>query len=415
MLIYAGIDEAGYGPFFGPMTVGCSVFRIPNADGPGDGGQVREGARGGTRAEKTAGAGLPDLWARLNRAVSPTLTGRKGRVVVADSKKLKTKAAGIGHLETGCLAFAGLWDGLASASPRADTSANIMDLAGWTEVLGERSHRDLAAVPWYSVSEAGPWETLPARADAGELAIARGMLRQTAGRIGVEVADLRCAVVLEDRFNRMVATTRSKAAVNFTFIAGHLRHIWEHHGNNHPVVVVDRQSGRMRYRDLLAMTFPETRVSVNLETTERSSYQLDHASPSHPLSPRPKNSATSEPMAPSQPRGRGGGGTQEGAGEVGPKGGPEGWGEGGRGGGRAMTVRFETRAETGHLPVALASMLAKYNRELWMGRFNRTFGRWLPSVAPTAGYGTDAKRFWQEVQPELARLGIDPRALRRQA
>lgn len=80
-----------------------------------------------------------------------------------------------------------------------------------------------------------------------------------------------------------------------------------------------------------------------------------------------------------------------------------------------MTVHFQTGAEEQHMPVALASMLAKYNRELLMARLQAYFTRHLPGIAPTAGYGSDAKRFWQEVQPELGRLKIDGRTLRRQA
>ena len=228
MLIYAGIDEAGYGPLFGPLTVGRCVIRIPRAASPGAGRPGGRGAGGG------GDDGLPDLWARLNKAVSRTLTGRRGRLVVADSKKLKTRAAGIAHLETGCLAFAGLWDHGAEdtekagqtagaeaedAKPQAaDETGGELDVAGWLDRLGEVSHRGLAEVPWYGVEQAGPWAALPVAADAGELAVARGMLRQTACRIGVEIADLGCAVVFEDRFNAMVAATRSKAAVNFTCI-----------------------------------------------------------------------------------------------------------------------------------------------------------------------------------------------------
>ena len=80
-----------------------------------------------------------------------------------------------------------------------------------------------------------------------------------------------------------------------------------------------------------------------------------------------------------------------------------------------MTVIFQTSAEEQHMPVALASMIAKYNRELLMQRFKAYFAEKLPSIPPTAGYGSDAKRFWQDVQPHLARLGLDRKFLRRHA
>jgi len=338
MFIYAGIDEAGYGPFFGPMTVGRCVLRVPKLNHDVE---------------------PPDLWARLNKAVCRRLSGRKGRLVVNDSKKLTTKAAGIKHLEMGCLAFASLVDA-EQQSPAG------WDVGSWLDAMGEESHRSLHGMPWYTVAEVGPWAALPTTADAGELAIARGVLRQTCGRIGVEVADLGCAVVFEDRFNQMVGATRSKAAVSFTFVAGHLQAIWRDYAEHRPTVVVDRQSGRMRYRDVLAMNFAECEVSVLAESAERSSYRIDGP----------------------------------GVGATPPK---------------SMTVTFQTSAEEQYMPVALASMIAKYNRELLMQRFKAYFSAKLPGVPPTAGYGSDAKRFWQDVQPRLASLGLDANILRRRA
>jgi ribonuclease HII len=67
------------------------------------------------------------------------------------------------------------------------------------------------------------------------------------------------------------------------------------------------------------------------------------------------------------------------------------------------------------MPVALASMIAKYTRELLMVRFQEWFTRRAPQVRPTAGYALDAKRFWAEIQPLLPALAVDPAVLRRMA
>ncbi|MCH8212384.1 MAG: ribonuclease HII, partial [Planctomycetes bacterium] len=32
MLVYAGIDEAGYGPMLGPLCLGCTVFVLKDYD-----------------------------------------------------------------------------------------------------------------------------------------------------------------------------------------------------------------------------------------------------------------------------------------------------------------------------------------------------------------------------------------------
>ena len=78
-----------------------------------------------------------------------------------------------------------------------------------------------------------------------------------------------------------------------------------------------------------------------------------------------------------------------------------------------MIVRFEVNGDGNHMPVALASMVSKYTRELLMARFQAWFARRAPRVKPTAGYGSDAKRFWQDIEPILPQLSIQPHDLRR--
>jgi hypothetical protein len=68
-------------------------------------------------------------------------------------------------------------------------------------------------------------------------------------------------------------------------------------------------------------------------------------------------------------------------------------------------IRFETKSER-HLPVALASMMSKYLRELSMVLFNRFWTTRLPGLKPTAGYPQDARRFRQEIAPLQRELGI---------
>ena len=63
-----------------------------------------------------------------------------------------------------------------------------------------------------------------------------------------------------------------------------------------------------------------------------------------------------------------------------------------------MLVKFVTRADGQFLPVGLASMLAKYTRELHMELFNSFWRTLAPDVKPTAGYPTDAARFLEEIR-----------------
>lgn len=70
------------------------------------------------------------------------------------------------------------------------------------------------------------------------------------------------------------------------------------------------------------------------------------------------------------------------------------------------TIRFEPRAES-QGPVALASMVAKYLRELAMTQFNRFWLDRIPGLKPTQGYPLDARRFQCAIAEEQKRLGIE--------
>ena len=119
-------------------------------------------------------------------------------------------------------------------------------------------------------------------------------------------------------------------------------------GKHHPIVVVDRQGGRTKYRHLLAMNFPDANITILDQTQQRSGYRLESVGPAQS--------------------------------------------------GRVLTVWFEVDADQRHMPVALASMISKYTRELLMARFNAFFNGRVPQVRPTAGYARDAKRFWAQIQ-----------------
>ena len=73
------------------------------------------------------------------------------------------------------------------------------------------------------------------------------------------------------------------------------------------------------------------------------------------------------------------------------------------------TISFRCQGERA-LPVALASMTAKYLRELAMRAFNDYWCRRFP-IAPTAGYSQDARRFKKQIAPLQTALGIDDRQL----
>lgn len=326
MRYIAGIDEAGYGPVVGPLVVGRSVFRLPEA-------LVK----------------VP-LWEVLDSAICRTLKeARKGRLAINDSKKLTTKAAGIKHLEMGCLAFVPGDDG--------DWPARLDD---WLHLLGSVAAERVGHLPWYAANEAMPWQSLPAspHVEVESLRIARAMLQRAMAERDIACVEIGAAVLMEDLFNELVGKLRTKAGVSFTFVGKHLAHLWEHYGEAGIHVAIDRQGGRTRYLDLLMEMFPDAQFTVAEETQERAAYRMVLGT-------------------------------------------------------RSMSVSFLVRAEEQHLPVALASMASKYTRELMMDRMNHWFTQRIDGLKPTKGYAVDGGRFLEEVQPHAERLNIDLRLLRR--
>ena len=67
------------------------------------------------------------------------------------------------------------------------------------------------------------------------------------------------------------------------------------------------------------------------------------------------------------------------------------------------------------MPVALASMAAKYLRELSMQAFNAHWSARIPGLRETAGYPVDAARWRREAEAAVQRAGIPWDAVWRRA
>lgn len=162
----------------------------------------------------------------------------------------------------------------------------------------------------------------------------------------------RAYVTPTPRFNQLVDRHRTKAAPVAEGVKQLLRAAAEL--PEHPVfIVIDKQGGRNFYAPMISGAFPDGWIKVLGEAGDCSVYEVE-------------------------------------------------------GLGRQIRLTFRPKAERHCLPVAVASMLAKYFREALMKQFNQYWSGHVPGLAPTAGYPTDAKRFYAEIQPTMMRLRLTP-------
>jgi hypothetical protein len=318
MFIYSGIDEAGYGPTLGPLVITSATFIIDNPD------------------YRTDPPG--SLWDLLGDAVCGRITDEAKRIPVNDSKLLYNAAMGLGHLERGILSF------LYTSGLDPRSTAEIFELLGYDEE-SKQNHRE-----WYRDPEGRP--ELPVGCKPELLESNRAALAACMDERRVQLADIKSAVVFEERFNNLLRRYENKAKASWSFVAGHLRNIWETYGHQAPYVVIDRQGGRRYYEEVLSDFFPRTVIGIAEDSREFTRYRII-------------------------------------------------------GEGRRMDVTLQTKSEQYHLPVALASMTAKYLRELMMMRFHRYWLEKAPHVKPSFGYFADGRRFVEEIEPYLKELGIE--------
>jgi len=208
--------------------------------------------------------------------------------------------------------------------------------------------------PWYAGGELA----LPTCGDAAGVDLTGRALAAALARGDVAPPRLRGEVVFAGQFNRLVAGTRNKSVALFDVTCHLLAPLWRGLAGEEAVVHLDRHGGRIHYVDALRRAFPEARLRVLREDTEASRYVLTE-------------------------------------------------------GRRRMELCFAPAAEQAHLPVALASMLAKYLRELFMRLFNAYWAREVSQVRPTAGYYVDGRRFYRDIAPAVRRLGVEERLLYR--
>ncbi len=195
--------------------------------------------------------------------------------------------------------------------------------------------------------------TLPVDLTKARAASAADRLGKGLEDAEVQLLTVAPRLVFPAEFNRLTDHHGSKGAalshVTLTLLADVLKELPTEAGSSCRVTC-DKHGGRNQYAALLQHHFPHAWVEVLDESRAISRYRWEHQ-------------------------------------------------------GQTRSVEFRAGGEA-ELPTALASMTAKYLRELAMQGFNAYWAERAPGVKPTAGYPVDAKRFWADTAEARQATGI---------
>ena len=169
--------------------------------------------------------------------------------------------------------------------------------------------------------------------------------RKCCERHGVRLVAIKAAIIEPRKLNQLVRDCDNKALALSRLAFKLLRSVWNP-DDDETFIVGDKHGGRNRYDELLSEVLDGEMIFRLKEGAERSDYRVGKT-----------------------------------------------------------VLRFQPRAEE-HGPVALASMTAKYVRELSMAQFNRFWAKHIDGLKPTQGYPVDAKRFRSEIAEKQKQLAI---------
>lgn len=225
----AGVDEAGLGPILGPLVVAGAAMAGPEGRDP---------------------------WKALRKHVSRDRV-EKGKIRVADSKKVYSGDHGLERLEHTVLTFWTAW--------RGELPRSLTDLLAGFSVETE----PLRACPWYRDLDL----RLPLHADPGLLELHAHGLARSLEEQELEILHLAALPVDAQEFNDLIAETDNKSRTHFhaySRVIGELVALLPDGAH----LVADRCGGLAHYAPALRRAFPGAQVQKLKERPMESSYAV---------------------------------------------------------------------------------------------------------------------------------------------
>ena len=283
-----------------------------------------------------------DFWRTFAEVLTNSPEANETRLHVADSKQVFQPKRGFGALERGVLGALKM----IGHEPRSFEDLCVL-LKSDAGSVGHGATDTFNERKIEAVSDSPPWYSgtqLELPSEPHDFSIIEAW-RQCCERCGVRLVAIKAAIIEPQRFNQLIREYDNKSLVVSRVAFQLLRTVWSS-DETETFVIGDKHGGRNRYDQLLSEVLDGEMIFRLEEGAERSDYRI----------------------------------------------------------GKTI-LRFQPRAEE-HGPVALASMTAKYVRELAMTRFNRFWANHIAGIKPTQGYPVDAKRFRDQIAETQRKLAI---------
>jgi ribonuclease HII len=240
MSLLIGIDEAGYGPLLGPLVVSSAVLELPEE-------HLRS-----------------DLWKLLKTAVASDKKKLAGRLLITDSKKAYTPAAGIAHLRKTVL----------SCLHAADSGISLTTAADLLNILDSPALSRAQNYAWYEHIH-----NQPLGHQSADIGLAAAVLRNALQKKNIKLVSLRSRCLDVSWYNDKDEKVRNKSRVLFTELCSLMLDVLKSAPDySQPLqVIVDRQGGRINYHQELLRMFPGASLTVLRQDEKMSSYELRYA------------------------------------------------------------------------------------------------------------------------------------------
>lgn len=234
MAILVGIDEAGYGPILGPLTVSSVAIQLPDS-------HLKS-----------------DMWQTLIKTVSKQKKNLAGRLLIADSKKAFTRSSGPIHLSRAVLASLSILN-----TAPTDAFQLLQSLCPDCVVR-------LADYPWHK-----DLHKIPLHASPDDIKVASSALKKTMAENNMHLLSLQSRCLDVERYNHLVGNVKNKSTVLFTAICQLIQNIFtDAHPDQNLQIIVDRQGGRIAYAPPLLKMFPEMSLAIIKQDEKLSSYEM---------------------------------------------------------------------------------------------------------------------------------------------